>query len=264
MHPPHRSSLRYRALALVTNLRFQALVLAVILVNAATIGMQVSPWCQGACPLLRLLDVLCLVFFVCELSLKAFALGRRFLRDPWNWFDVVVVGVACLPAAGPLSVIRSLRVLRTLRMITVVPSIRRVVHALLASIPSMTTIIAVQGLVLYVYAVLGVEFFGRADPGNFGGLEVSFFTLFQILTLDNWTDIARPLMASHVSAWIFFPSFILLGTFTVLNLFIAVLSTAMQHITEAEAQDVSFQRQVLAELKELRAELRRLTEKPPT
>ena len=116
----------------------QTLVVAVILLNAAILGMETDAGIMAAHgTLLQAADKACLAFFVLELGLKMSAYRGLFWRNGWNWFDFIVVGIALAPGTGPWAVLRSLRVLRVLRLLTVVPQMRRVVAAFLHSIPGL-------------------------------------------------------------------------------------------------------------------------------
>lgn len=241
-----------------------SLIIGLIAVNAIILGMEASPGRFGAwMPTLVRIDGILLAVFTVEILLRIVAQGRRFVRDPWNVFDFVVIGIALLPSGGALSVLRSLRILRALRLVSMVPSMRRVVAALLAALPGMGSIVALLSLVVYVAAVMATKLFGAAAPEFFGSLGKSLFTLFQIMTVEGWPDIAREVMASKPHAWMFFVAYLVLSTFTVLNLFIAVIVNAMQQQVETETQHVDEVGRdlagrdavILAELRELRAEL---------
>ncbi|PKL96921.1 MAG: ion transporter, partial [Gammaproteobacteria bacterium HGW-Gammaproteobacteria-9] len=146
-----------------------------------------------------------------------------------------VVAIALVPASGPFSVLRALRVLRVMRMVTMVPSMRRVVGALLSAIPGLGSIAMVLALVFYVSAVIATGLFGADFPEWFGNLGRSVYTLFQVMTLESWSmGIVRPLMDVFPYAWVFFIPFILIATFTMLNLFIAIIVNAMQTVTDAD------------------------------
>jgi voltage-gated sodium channel len=114
---------------------FVNLVLVVILANALVLGAETMVD-GSALRVLMAIDHTMLGFFVVELLLRIVANGRQFFRDPWNLFDLAVVGVAVLPTSESLSALRALRVLRVLRVITVVPSLRRVVDGLLRPCPA--------------------------------------------------------------------------------------------------------------------------------
>ena len=106
------------------------------------------------------------------------------------------------------------------------------------AIPGMTSILSLLALVFYVASVMATKLFGASFPEWFGSIGASAYTLFQIMTLESWSmGIVRPVMETHTFAWAFFVPFILIATFTMLNLFIAVVVNAMQskyHEVEAE------------------------------
>jgi voltage-gated sodium channel len=202
-------------------------------------------------------------------GLRLYAFGWRYFRDSWNVFDFIIVGISLIPATGPFSVLRALRVLRVLRLISAVPAMRRVVSGLLAAVPGMASIGALLGLVIYVAAVMATKLFGTISPEYFGDLGTTLFTLFQTMTGEAWPDIAREVMAAAPFAWIFFVIYILISSFAVLNLFIAVIVSGMEKtvtndLVQAEEQHAADQaasdQLILAELRALRVEVAELRE----
>lgn len=267
-HQADASTARARVAALVASAPFQHGVTALILLNAVTLGLETSAnvterWGD----LLHALDVALLYLFTAELALRLFAHRGRFFRDPWSLFDLVVVGIAWMPATGALSVLRALRVLRVLRLISAVPSLRIVVEAMLAALPGMGSIVLLMALIFYVFAVMATKIFGEGLPEQFGTLGASFFTLFQLMTLDDWANIVKPAMEQQPYALLFFLPFIVLSTFVVLNLFIGVIVESIQTLREERAaperaaeeaeedRERADVRAILAEVRALRAEL---------
>jgi len=240
----------------------QHTVLGLIVINAIVLGLETSPEAMarhGAW--LRWLDQSILAVFVLEIALRIVAWRSAFFRDPWSLFDLMVVGIALVPATGQFSVLRALRVLRVLRILTMVPSMRRVVGGLLAAIPGLASIAMVLGLVFYVFAVIATQLFGADYPAWFGTLGRSLYTLFQVMTLESWSmGIVRPVMELYPYAWTFFLPFILIATFTMLNLFIGIIVSAMQSFTDAEtAQTVAAVDQAREHIEDdLHAEMRQL------
>ncbi|WP_424533818.1 ion transporter [Sphaerisporangium viridialbum] len=244
---------------------FQRAIIAVIVVNAATLGVETSPSALASYgTVLHVVDRAALYVFVAELLAKMYVYRARFVRDPWNLFDTVIVAVSLMPTAGGLSVLRALRILRALRLISVVPSLRRVVSALLTAVPGMASIALLLALVLYVASVMATKLYGTASPDYFGDLPTSLFTLFQTMTGDGWSDINRDVMEHHPSAWVFFVIFVLICTFVVLNLFIAVVVSAMEEEHQRERGPGDSGGSVAAELAALRAEIAALREAMPT
>ncbi len=232
----------------------QRLVIAVIMFNAVLLGLETVPTINEPYGhLLYQLDRLCLLIFVVELTLAIIAMGPRgFFREPWRIFDFIVVSIALVPATGAFSILRSLRVLRVLRLASASPRMRVVVSALLAAIPGMSSIIALLLLVFYVASVMSTKLFGADFPDWFGSINASMYTLFQIMTLESWSmGIVRPVLEVFPYAWLFFVPFIMLATFTMLNLFIAVIVDAMQ------SQAHVAQKEQMREIEELAAEKER-------
>jgi voltage-gated sodium channel len=217
----------------VDSARVQQWIVAVIIINAAVLGLETSPGVMARFGgLLIAIDRLCLAVFVSELVLKLVAYRRQFWASGWNVFDFLVVGIAIVPGAGPWAVLRSLRVLRVLRLLTVIPSLRKVVAAFLHSIPGLAGVVAVMAIFFYTAGVLATRLFGEAYPDWFGTLPGSLFSLFQIMTLESWSmGIVRPVMETHPWAWAFFVPFIVIATFTILNLFIGIIVSTMQELS---------------------------------
>ncbi len=252
---------RGRLAGFLGNTGMERVVATLIVVNAVVLGLETWPAAMNAAGgILMILDRAILGIFVIELAGRMVAHGARFFRDPWSLFDFVVVGLALVPTTGSLSALRALRVLRVLRLMTIFPRMRRVVQGLLTAIPGVGAIVAVLGIIYYVSAVIATKLFGGAFPELFGTLGESLFSLFQVMTLEGWPEIVRDVMAVYPHAWIFFLCYILVATFTMLNLFIAVMVNAMQaeHEREVTRSRHGDTEAVLAEIAALRAEVRTL------
>jgi voltage-gated sodium channel len=257
-NPRAEPALRGRVQALIENPSFEKAITALIVVNAVTLGMETSPdLMESFGGLLQLIDRAVLAVFVAELLARFFVFRSSFWGDPWRVFDFVIVGIALMPAAGAFSVLRALRVLRVLRLVSLVPSMRGVVGALLKALPGMASIVGLLGLVLYVSAVLTTKLFGPVAPEYFGTLGASLFTLFQVMTVEGWPDIARSVMAQKPYAWIFFVCYLLIATFMVLNLFIAVVVNAMQAQVSEDLKDEgeAHTKMILDEVRALRLQI---------
>lgn len=224
--------------SIVESRAFSLVITAVIVINAITLGLETSPQAMNvAGPLLLAIDAAALWVFTVEISLKLWLYRSRFFRGGWNVFDFAIVAIAWLPAAGPLSVLRALRIMRVLRLVSVVPQMRTVVGALFKALPGMASILAVLVLVFYIAAVMATKLFGAAFPEWFGGIGASMYSLFQIMTLESWSmGVVRPVMEVHPNAWLFFVPFIVVTTFSVLNLFIAMIVNSMQSL-QSEASE---------------------------
>jgi len=257
------TGVRGRIAAFIEASFFTRFITAVILLNAVTLGLETD---QGIMDrfggTLLFLDRIALGIFTIELALKLFVYRLSFFRAGWNVFDFVIVGIALMPASGPLAVLRALRVLRVLRLVTVVPSMRRVVAALLHAIPGMASITAVLLVIYYVCSVLATKLFSHHPVSEiaeqFASIPASMYTLFQVMTLEGWSnEIVRPVMDVYPYAWLFFIPFIIITSFAVLNLFIGIIVDAMNIIHDKEDEipvkrgDIRLLRAEIAEIKDL-------------
>jgi voltage-gated sodium channel len=264
-----RAESRLRLASWVETPRIQYSIVVLIVINAITLGLETSPTVMAhAGSWLLALDNFVLGVFVVEISVKLYAHRWRFFHDPWNVFDFIIIAIALIPESGPLAVLRALRILRVLRLISMVPRLRFVVESLLHAIPGIAAIATLLVLLYYVFAVMATGLFGADHPAWFGTIGKSMYTLFQIMTLESWSmGIVRPVMATHPYAWLFFIPFILIATFTMLNLFIAIIVNTMQtmHDSTHKQEQAAIEDAVHNEgsnlgeqLQALRAELREL------
>jgi voltage-gated sodium channel len=257
-----------RLIKLLESTGFQYAITAVILLNAVVLGLKAGPDQGAGAPwILIKIDTVCLGIFIVELTLKLVAYRLQFFRSGWNVFDFVVIAIALLPDAGVWGVLRALRVLRVMRLLTVVPQMRRVVAAFLHAIPGLGGVVAVMAVFIYTAAVLATNLFSAEYPEFFGSVGASLFSLFQIMTLESWSmSIVRPLMETHPWAWVFFVPFIIVATFTILNLFIGIIVSTMQElhigpdVTGNQAEIERTLSRIETDLQSLRQSLKR----PPT
>ncbi len=238
---------------------FGRFITAVIIFNAILLGMETSPTLMElAGPWIVALDRLCLAIFVAEISMKLIATGRRFFTNGWNIFDFLIVGIALVPSAGGLSVLRALRILRVLRVISVAPRLRRVVEGFISALPGMASVFLLMAILFYIGAVISTKLFATSFPDWFGDLGLSAYTLFQIMTLESWSmGIVRPVMEVYPYAWVFFVPFIMVTTFAVVNLLVGLIVNSMQdaHHAEDEVKTDAYRDEVLVRLESIERRL---------
>ncbi len=240
---------------------FKGIIFGLIALSALLLGIETSADLSSAViEWLLHINQIILWVFVIELVLRIAAHKTAFFRDPWNLFDFTIVTVSFIPPPGAVQVLRALRVLRAMRLVSSVSSLRRVVDGLLSAVPGILSVVALLMLVLYIASVMATFLFRDVAPDDFGHLWLSLFTLFQIMTLDGWPDIAKPIMELQPWAWLFFVTYILLATFLVLNLFIGIVVSAIQSRIEEEAAESGPQAQMARDLAELRREVSALRE----
>ena len=248
---------------------FEPFMIGLILFNAVLIGLETFPQIDAQYSgLLDLGNQVILAVFVAEAVLKITAVAPRFrlyFGDGWNLFDFSIVVLSLIPATGDAALVaRLIRVLRVLRLVSAVPQLRLIVATLVRSIPSMGHVIMLMSVIFYIYAIAGVHLFAQADPDHWGSLGRSLLTLFQLVTLEGWVELMETAMKTHPWSWLFFVSFVLLGTFVILNLFIAVvinnLETAKLEQLE-ELRKPTTHEDVLEELERTRTALKDLQTK---
>ena len=244
---------------------FQVAIVILILINAVTIGLETSDsLSDNVIHTLHDLDRYILIIFCLEISIKLVAYGWRFFTNAWNIFDTLIIGIALVPATGPLQILRTLRVLRTIRLVKNIPKLRMIIESLITSIPSIGWIIVLLLMIFYIFAVIATDLYGNSFPEYFGNMGQSFFTLFQIMTLESWSSgIARPMMQKMPYSYIFFVPFILLATYTTLNVFIAVVVNTMNEVNRKVImeEEEKLQEMLKAEHDELMFHIRSMSRK---
>lgn len=252
-------SLPNRLAILLESPRVANFIIAVIVVNAITLGLETSRIAmEAAGPIIEMIDRICLSIFVTEILAKLIAHRFRFFRNGWNVFDFMIVGVALMPGGAGLSVLRALRILRVLRVISVAPSLRRVVEGFVTALPGMGSVFMLMALIFYIGAVMATKLFASSFPQWFGNLGSSAYSLFQIMTLESWSmGIVRPVMEVYPYAWMFFVPFIMVTTFAVVNLLVGLIVNSMQdaHAEESNAATDTYRDAVLQRLDAIEARL---------
>lgn len=245
---------------------FQWGIIGVISLNAVVIGLDTSATLRADFhDFFELVNQVFLGVFVLEVIIKLVAVHprpSRYFRDGWNLFDFTIVAISLLPATGELATLARLaRLLRVLRLVSALPELRLIVATLVRSVPSMFNVICLMSIIFYIYAVAGYHLFHEVDPTHWNTLGISLITLFRIVTLEDWTDVMYAAMEHHWWAWAYFVSFVVVGTFVVINLFIAVV---LNNLDEAKAErlaamtDTPSRDELLRELRATRESLARL------
>ena len=254
---------------LVNKAAFEYTIIALILLNGVFLGLGTSPVLeQQYGDLLHLGNQIVLGVFIVEALLKMIALAPRvdmYFRDGWNVFDFLVIVFSLIPATGEFAMVARLaRLLRVLRLISAIRELRLIVAALVRSIPSVGHVMLLMSIIVYIYAIIGYQLFHEHDPMHWRSLGISVLTLFNIITLEGWTVVMDNAMQLHSWAWVYFVSFVVAGTFVVINLFIAII---INNLDEAKAERLReleppvSRAELLRELRTTRDALRRLEQR---
>ena len=220
--------------------RFQNFIMGVIVANAVTLGLGTYDWGSRTDSLLTTLDDVFLGIFVLELAIRITAFGSRpqdFFKDGWNVFDFVVIGLAFMPGIRDnVTLLRLARLLRVVRIVSVMPDLRILVRAMTRSIAPIASLAVLTLLLMYVYGMVGWILFHEEDPEQWGDIGQAMLSLFQILTLEGWNNFLESGQEIHPASWIFFVSYVLIASFLVINILIAIIINSMDEVHEAERE----------------------------
>lgn len=255
---------------------FQNFILIVIVLNASIMGIQTAQGLPGGVKeALAAVDAVCLWIFVAELLLKLAVHRMRFFRDGWNLFDLLVVLLSLFSDLSFFSafrvfrifrVMRSLKTLKSLRgfrLVSGMKELRMIVEAIGRSIPGIFWSGMLLMLVYYIFSIMGTTLFGGSFPAWFGDMGKSFYTLFQVMTLESWSmGISRPVMDVFPWAWAYFVPFVLCTSFLIMNVVVGIVVNAISEVSEEQG---SHERQepkggLETELADLKEQLARVEE----
>lgn len=220
--------------------RFQNVIIAVILANAALLGVETfADAMDRHGELLRALNGVFVAIFVVELAVRILGCGRRpwaFFRSGWNVFDFVIIAALFVPGVREnAALLRVLRLLRVARLLRVLPDVQLLLRGAARAVRPATGLGVLTFLLLFLYGMIGWSLFADVDPAAWGDIGVAMLSLFSILTLEGWTTtFATAFAARPVEAVAFFLSFILIGTFVVLNLLLGIMLGSLEEVREEE------------------------------
>ncbi|NKQ41273.1 MAG: ion transporter [Sulfurovum sp.] len=250
---------------LVERAAFKNFIIGLIVLNGITMGFETSKrLATEYYTFFEVFNTLVVAIFTIEIILRIYAHRRAFFKDPWSLFDFAIVAISLVPASEGFEIFRVLRVLRIFRLVTVVPQMKKIISALMSVIPGISSIAALLTLFFYIFAIMSTQLFSEQFPQWFGTLGESFYTLFQIMTLESWSmGIVRPVMEIYPYAWIYFVPFIFMATFIIVNLIIAIVVDAMNEMNAKEEEHIidelhTSEDGTREEIQELRKEIRDL------
>ena len=218
----------------VNHSKVQLFIIVLIAINAIMLGVATfnfvieNPEIENG---FEIFDQVCLVIFTIELAFHFGHLGFKLFLDGWLVFDFLIILTSwALPS---LQIVRAFRIFRALRLITRIKMMKNLVVAVFSVIPRMSAIGLLLLLIFYIFAVMMTQMFGdlylegKTEQDYFGTLGMSLFTLFQIMTLDDWAGISKQVIDDYFWAWVPFLIFVVVSGFVVVNLIIAVICDAV-------------------------------------
>lgn len=249
------------------------------MVMANTVLMCLNGLVDSDSTIVSTLNLAFTYIFTVDITLKLLAYGSGFFEDVMNFFDMFVVVVSLVDAsldglALNLTALRSIRIFRAFRVLRVTRLVRslsfmKIVMAVVVSVISeFVYIFMLLALFIFIYTLLGMQIFGGSLlPFSVVGIRQSFdtflyslFSVFQILTVENWNDIETTIGASsNNNITILFPiSWIFIGNWILMNLLQAILLDGFDENTNSETKEA-----VEAE-KQIDQELRKTPSSQPT
>ena len=248
------------------DLRFQNFILLLIVLNAILIGIDTFDLNSDLKSLIDVADIVIMYIFIVELLIRLVAHGTKFFDDGWNNFDFVIIVISLAPSSGAFNVFRVFRVFRALRLVSSMPEMQRMVEAMMRSLRGIAAISWLLCIVVYVYSVMGTILFGNG--GNygetyFGNLGLSAYSLFQVMTLESWSNGIARMIIEEQGWWAaaFFISFIISTSFTFLNMFIAVFTNTMATVDIEDNDEHGMSKiydDLMAELREIKSQLNKI------
>jgi voltage-gated sodium channel len=259
---------------IVSSNTFDWIITGVILLQAIALAIEATPPILSIGKDLELLEAgtfsiiqsLVIAVFIVEAALRLIAVyprPQRYFKDPWNCFDFAIIILSVIPISGQFSTIaRLVRLLRITRLVTKSNELRAIVSTLVRSIPSIFNILILLSILFFIYAIVGHHLFRNADPEHWSSFPTSLITLFQIITLEGWVNIMEPIVTGlGLIYWVYFASFIVIGTFIIINLFISVIVRKSEEAYKQVQRESGIpitQQEVIQEIKEIRRILEEL------
>ena len=207
--------------------RFQLIMILLILANAITMGIATFDFVYDNAKMqnnFETLDMAFLIVFTIELALEFGYWGYQLFFDGWLLFDLITVVVSWW--LDGVQVFRSFRIFRAFRLVNRIPVLKSLVYAVFHVLPRITSIIMLFALVLYIYAVMCTTLYKDMEDMSynyFGRLDYSLFTLFQLLTFEEWGDVVREIGETHTSAYLIFGTYLVITGFILYSLVVAVV-----------------------------------------
>ena len=234
---------------LVNSTLFNNLIMIVIIINCILIGVETFYESM----LIDLIQKSILVIYLFEIALRW--IGRdstkKYLKDGWNYFDIFVVIISFSPSSGPFATLRVLRVLRILKTLRAIPELQLIAKVLVKSLVSLSYTAIFFFIFMYLYAVAGVSLFktenyknsayevlNNGNPDPYGTISEAFFTLFRIMTGEDWTDLRYNLLEhtiqSNFIVTFFHSSWMIVSAFLLINLVIGAVINNYDQIMNKE------------------------------
>ena len=255
---------RYYLRKLVLSSFYEGFMTFAVLLNTIVLAMDHHGISPDMSDMLDLFNSWFTWIFIFEFCSWILAIGDKYFAQPMNWLDCGVVWLSIfemvmaeilkggqgmsLKAFKTLRMLRTFRVFRIARLLKALKSMQTIINVIRKSYMSFVYITMLMILFIVIFSLLGTQMFGgqfgddvdSLPRGNYDTFGIAFITVFQILTMENWQTVLFDSMATKVSAYgvaIFYISWIFLGNFILLNLFLAILLDSFLEEDEEEEDE---------------------------
>jgi hypothetical protein len=265
------TQMRRAVFRMVTHQYFELIITGIILLNIIQMCLPYEGQSDAYSDVLLYTNYAFTLIFVIEVVVKFFGLGLQYFCSMWNLFDFAVATLSAWGSmydilhAGSLGVDAIFRVFRILRIFRILHlkrlrGLRGLVQTLIFSIPAVINISSLMLLLFFVYATMGMALFSGMEYGdqiseqaNFDTFPTAMLLLFRCSTGESWNGVMHDIMRRSPPSDLaialappFFVTFIILGSFLMLNLFVAVI---MEHF-ENSGMDAARGTLTMEDLKE--------------
>jgi voltage-gated sodium channel len=253
---------------LVSGRKFNLTITGIILLQALVLALETFSECSRFKNVFEVIHWFVVGSFMVEAGLKFASLYPRpqtYFKDGWNAFDFAIIVLSLIPFTGSFSTVaRIVRLLRVTRLANKSKEMRIMISTIAKSLPSMLNILLLLGILFFIYGIAGYHLFSHIDSEHWGSLQDSLLTLFKIITLEGWVEIMEPAFDANTFNAVFFISFIVVGTFIVINLFVAIIvkKTEEAHI-QIQNQSIVMpsQKEILVEIRQIKQMIEKLEQK---
>lgn len=256
---------RHVAFNVVQSSKFSNLIVLLIVFNTFFLSIEHYDQPKSLTTFLNTANKLLTGLFTAEMALKLHGLGREgYMADGFNTFDGVIVIISLMEVfvlddSVGVSALRGFRLLRVFKLARSWKSFNLLLNSMAKTLQAVLSFLVVMLLFLFIYSMLGMQLFGgkfifegEEEPmHNFNTLLSAFVTTFQVMTGEDWNEVMYDgIRATSWGAVVYFVSLVVIGTYVVLNLFLAILIDGF--IRTQEEQKEKLQKSNPSQLRKMR------------
>ena len=245
---------------------FSNVIVLVIFLTAILVGLEIEDRSDQYYGTYNILEEFIFYVFLVEILVRwaADEFHIQFFMNFSNVFDLLVTVGSKIRAEGNFIImLRIFRLFRVFKLTKSIPQLGVIINALITAIMSIGYVLCVIFLYYYIFAILGVTMFGQNDEFYFGSLHTALAALFQIATLDNWSqvmyknvygcDVYPPFLSLETDLYgfcphpealglwavLYFVVFVTIGAFVMLTLFVGVVTTSMDEASKNQIVEMA-------------------------